>query len=44
MRFGGLRFEILDTLPNDVYVINSATFGKVKLWAGKGSLHTIKGE
>lgn len=41
-RFGGLKYEILEELPNSVYVIKTQTFGKVKIWAGKGSLHTIK--
>jgi len=44
LRFGGLKYEILETLPNSVYVIETATYGKVKLWAGKGTLHTIKEE
>lgn len=42
MRFGGLTYEILEELPNSVYVINTATFGKVKIWAGKGTLHSIE--
>lgn len=42
MRFGGLTYEILEELPNSVYVINTTTFGKVKIWAGKGTLHSIE--
>lgn len=44
MKFGGLKYEILESLPNSVYVIKTATYGKVKIWAGKGTLHTIKEE
>lgn len=43
-KFGGLKYEILETLPNNVYVIKTQTYGKVKIWAGKGSLATIKEE
>jgi GH25 family lysozyme M1 (1,4-beta-N-acetylmuramidase) len=40
-RFGGLKYEILEVLPNNVYVIETKSFGKVKIWAGKGALYTI---
>lgn len=43
-KFGGLKYEIIESLPNDVYVIKTQTYGMVKIWAGKGSLSTIKEE
>lgn len=44
MKFGGLKYEILDDLGNSVYVIKTQTYGKVKIYAGKNTLSTIKEE
>lgn len=43
-RFGGLKYEILEELPNSVYVIKTQSFGKVKIYAGRNTLSTIKEE
>lgn len=43
-KFGGLKYEILEDLGNSCYVIQTSSFGKVKIYAGLGTLRTIKEE
>ena len=43
-RYGGLKYEILEDLGNGCYVIYTSSFGKVKIFAGLGTLKSIREE
>lgn len=41
-KFGGLKYSILGNPTTDVYIIQTQDFGKVAIYAGKGTGATIK--
>lgn len=43
-KFGGLKYEILEELGGYLYVINTATWGNVKIYAGPGTASRITEE